>query len=986
MYMIRFISLVLSVLAVCVFTVSAQINSINKLDDIKSNFKELSISKLFPPRTKINEVSFDEKKEIVTVSLTREALGRHFREEDVLEISTQFQALVDQVVKQRYTLTVTVAQTPIEQLIPNFYRSATPLDMGRLPKGAKGKQVVVNASRPYSIISGLQDRNLTVWQSHGWYYAQDVDRWEWQRGRLFQTVEDLLPMSFIVPYLLPMLENSGANVYVPRERDFQIEEVIVDNDDQSDIQKKKLVFSGKDKANWKNATGRGFKKFGEELADGINPFMQGSYQSIESHPSETAVIKYMPMVKQHGDFGVYISYATVENSCKEVLYKVHHSGGVTEFIINQTMGGYTWIYLGKFNFDANSTKQGVEISNKSNDKNTIITTDAVRFGGGMGVVSKGGRTSGRPKYVEGARYWLQFAGMPDTLVYYLNEGKNDYVDDYQSRAEYGNYLMGSPNGPNRERNNPGLGIPIDAMMAFHTDAGTTPNDSSIGTLVIYSRNGTDKDPDFPSGYSRLANRDFADIMQSQIVNDIRALYDPTWTRRDIREANYSESARPNTPAVLLELLSHQNFWEEQFAQHPEFKFSVSRSIYKAILKFLSKQYGVSYTVQPLPVRNAQALLTKGGGVELKWEPTPDALEITADPDKYIIYKAVGSSGFDNGTVTNRNSYAISGLEKGKIYRFKVAAANSGGESMPSEELSVCYQGDRANEALVVNNFTRLDIPAVLEVKNFRGFLNTRDEGVQEGIYAGFVGEQYDFDSQSQFLTNDMPGHGASFASYETERARGNSFDFTDDHGESFAKLGWSYSSMSIGAFEKYTPSVERFEVIDLLCGEQKQTKLLGKQVGQPKHAVFTPILRRKLDEWFKLSGNVIITGAYVTTDAFESPDNDTTDLFFVKSQLKVVHASGKSAQNGEMIITKTKERISFNQGYNEQHYRVESPGAFNPLDGGTTFMRYPENDFSAGTIFKKKYGVAMLGVPLESIYEKKQRTEVLRRMLKGLGF
>ena len=31
-------------------------------------------------------------------------------------------------------------------------------------------------------------------------------------------------------YLLPMLENAGANVFTPRERDTQKQEVIVDND------------------------------------------------------------------------------------------------------------------------------------------------------------------------------------------------------------------------------------------------------------------------------------------------------------------------------------------------------------------------------------------------------------------------------------------------------------------------------------------------------------------------------------------------------------------------------------------------------------------------------------------------------------------------------------------------------------------------------------------------------------------------------------
>ncbi len=34
----------------------------------------------------------------------------------------------------------------------------------------------------------------------------------------------------MLPYLVPMLENSGAVVMLPRERDVQKNEVIVDND------------------------------------------------------------------------------------------------------------------------------------------------------------------------------------------------------------------------------------------------------------------------------------------------------------------------------------------------------------------------------------------------------------------------------------------------------------------------------------------------------------------------------------------------------------------------------------------------------------------------------------------------------------------------------------------------------------------------------------------------------------------------------------
>ena len=77
---------------------------------------------------------------------------------------------------------------------------------------------------------GLQNRHLSIWASHGRYYSQRDGRWMWQRPYLFCTTEDLFTQSFVVPFLIPMLENAGAIVYSPRERAWQKEEVIVDND------------------------------------------------------------------------------------------------------------------------------------------------------------------------------------------------------------------------------------------------------------------------------------------------------------------------------------------------------------------------------------------------------------------------------------------------------------------------------------------------------------------------------------------------------------------------------------------------------------------------------------------------------------------------------------------------------------------------------------------------------------------------------------
>lgn len=89
--------------------------------------------------------------------------------------------------------------------------------------------------------------------------------------------------------------------------------------------------------------------------------------------------------------------------------------------------------------------------------------------------------SGYPRFCEGARYWLQWAGFPET-VYRQKEGLDDYKEDYMSRAHWVNALMG---GSERLPDEEGLNIPVDMALAFHSDAGVRRNDETIGTLGIY---------------------------------------------------------------------------------------------------------------------------------------------------------------------------------------------------------------------------------------------------------------------------------------------------------------------------------------------------------------------------------------------------------------------------------------------------------------------------------------------------------------------
>lgn len=80
--------------------------------------------------------------------------------------------------------------------------------------------------------------------------------------------------------------------------------------------------------------------------------------------------------------------------------------------------------------------------------------------------------------------------------------------------------------------------------------------------------------------------------------------------------------------------------------------------------------------------------------------------------------------------------------------FKVAAVNKGGESFPSETLSACIASKNEGTILVVNAFTRLDGPAVIDTESEQGFDLDADPGVQYGPFAGFCGRQLSFDKEN----------------------------------------------------------------------------------------------------------------------------------------------------------------------------------------------------------------------------------------------
>lgn len=842
---------------------------------------------------------------------------------------------------------------------------------------------------------GLSDRYIALWQSHGRYWNEEQGKWMWQRAQLHRTVEDMYTQSYVLPYLIPMLENAGAYVMTPRERDPQILECVCDNDpafqgERGPLTRQKGYY--RESGRWESA-GEGFADRYETYRIDQNPFRMGTARKTACDPEGSAYVRWTPEISERGVYAVYISYSSLDSSTREACYCVSHLGGVTEFRVNQRRGGGTWIYLGSFEFAPDGDNY-VELTSEGAE-GEVVTADAVRFGGGMGKVRRGGSTSGMPAFAEGALYSMGWAGSDSTI---WTEWPKDYTRDYAGRGAWVREQRDSRK------------IPFDLSLAFHSDAGMTPNDSTVGTLAIYTLkcNGSRNDS---NGYDRMGNRRLADFVQTQVVNDIRADWDPDWSRRGLWDRSYSESRTTDVPGMILELLSHQNFADMKYGLDPGFRFTVSRAVYKAVLKFLSDLYGCSYVVQPLPVSGFSVQFGEDGiSARLKWSPVEDEKEPTATPKGYTIYTRIDGGGWDEGTDCEGTACSLP-ITEGHIYSYKVSAWNEGGESFPSEILSLGtpsgMKPDSSNIVLVVNNFDRVAAPVWADTEEIAGFNGRVDSGVPYLYDYSYIGENYEFRRNREWVTDDDPGHGASWDDYAGRRLAGNSFDYPFVHGKALMREGRCFCSMSRDAFCEAgnAESAPTWSIIDLICGKQVSTIR-----GSGKKGTHFDVFPRKLQDAIrKATGKgtgIIISGAYIATDAWDTvyptPNRTmprTSAQNFIKDVLgfKYVTTFGTSAgavttaakqQSRFLPCSSSEDReLPFHSVPNEECYCVETPGAIAPADliKGKTVLHYAQTFQPAAVVYRGSvYKVFAIGVPIETFKSESDITYVMSLALKSV--
>lgn len=912
---------------------------------------------IFPSQPYLVSYNLDDRRRTLNVQLSPSFAAQDFTASSVRFYYKRLAKALPRPYN-KYKLTIMAGGLPIEQLVAGSKcEKGMPNAWGKTEY--EGAPWVMNDSRPYFVSHGLFDRHLSLWASHGRYYDGKKDRWKWQRPNLFGTTEDLFTQTIVIPYLIPMLENAGAVVFTPRERDWQKNEVIVDNGGRGYVED-----SGKE--TWKTAQEKGFAYHAGTYRDGENPFTQGTARAVKAtKKADVSWASYQPNIPQGGKYAVYVSYQSLKNSVSDAQYIVMHKGQRTVFKVNQQMGGGTWVYLGTFDFDRGNNEFNRVVVTNSSSESGVVTTDAVRFGGGMGNIERGGSCSGMPRCLEGARYSAQWAGAPYS-VYSSKNGSDDYGDDINVRSNMTNWLAGgSTYVPTLE----GKKVPIELSLAVHSDAGyTTVNDSIIGSLAICTT--SFNDGRLNSGVSRMVSHDFADSLLTGLQRDISGKY-RKWTRRYLWDRNYSETRKPEVPSAIIETMSHQNFADMRRGLDPNFRFTLARSLYKTILRFVNGNHSVPSVVQPLPVSNFRIERNSSGGLRLSWIAEKDEQEPTAVPTSYIVYTSEDGIGFDNGTVVYTSSFDFE-AKKGVNYCFKVTALNRGGESFPSETLAAYLsKSAHAKDILVVDGFSRLSGPAVVDDYSRQGFDLGSDIGVSYGLTAGWNGRQQCFD-KSRAGSEGEGSLGYCGDELAGRFIMGNNRDGSVCHVKDIAMSGaYNVVGCSLEALDNNLVKLDHYSLVDIAFGLQRND---GHSLVVYK--TFSETLQSKLRGYAKSGGRILVSGAYVGSDMTQPHERS-----FMSDVLKTTF-TGTDTNAGNNMVDGLGLSFDIIRQINDRHFAATSVDRIAACDGRSfAAMRYQDGSTAGVAYDGTDYKSFVMGYPYECINNVRTRQQVMKGLL-----
>jgi hypothetical protein len=614
----------------------------------------------------------------------------------------------------------------------------------RLRPGSDGPRVAAGA---------LSGKSVYLSPGHGWYYSSG---WHTQRGNVLGVVEDLSNADGVDEFLVPYLLNAGALVVPVREIDPTTQMVILDDSDGIQSPARGRYVETGSGAAFIASTTKGWGHPPTTITGTTNPFLLGTDRLLKAAPIETARATFALAVPQAGFYNVYLAYAMSSTRASDAHVIVVHPGGRTELLVDQRRMGGTWLLLGRFYFDAGTDdKRGaIVVTNESQDVGSTISVDAVRIGGGLGLLDRGGGASKQARADECCRYHAQFVGAPST-VYDASTGV-DNTDDVSCRSRLAQWLHA-------------VGEPA-VFVSHHSNAfdGTDRGTESY----IYGPNAPDGSYQPTAAALALGSDKLAKAVHDQVVADLRGGFEPGWTDRKLKSAYFGEinpAYQNEMPSMLIEIAFHDEKTDIAALKEARFRRLVARAITKGIVKYFAAKDGTVAVFSPEPPTAVVARGTGAGDVTVSWSPPPTGGPLGSPATSYRVYRGGHGYAFDEGSDTRgQTSLTLTGLAPGQIVYLRVTATNDGGESLPSPTLAVSPSATGHAPLLLVAGFERFD--AAMNLKPVYPIVGATDrlfiDRINNGTYlvqhaTAVAPTTYAFDS----CTHDAVGGAVSLAAY-----------------------------------------------------------------------------------------------------------------------------------------------------------------------------------------------------------------------------
>lgn len=762
------------------------------------------------------------------------------------------------------------------------------------PLSVSGQPPAYSRPQAQGFLSG---KAIYLSAGHGWYWYAPGNRWQTQRGNTNGLVEDLNNAETVNQFLIQYLYNAGADVWPVRERDMNPWEGIADNDNPQVYQ---------EQGAWSPGTLPGYNG--------------GTYRTaLTVLGTVTAQAVWTLMPPRDGVYAVYVWYTSGSNRSTDAQFLIEHAGGRSEVQINQQGHGYTWRYLGSFPFRGGQPAR-VILTNRTDrpeNLNRVVVADAVRIGGGMGTVTGDGPPpspgpSGKPRWEEAARYWAKYQGAPpsvyDPFQCSTYSTCGDQIDDVTARPRYAEWEREPFDDP--------------VYFSFHTNG---YNGTIRGTeSYVYDNS----DPNYRRTPGSL---ELQDAVHTQVIQDIRAGWDPNWIDRGKKQANLGELRLLSTmPGVLLEAAFHDNPQDAAALKDPRFAMLVARAIYKGIVRYYAQRDGRAPVFLPEPPQAPVARQTGPGQVTLSWQPSPsDGGVLLGHPaTAYKVYTSTDGFAWSDGIVVHGTSYTLSGLPEGTALFFRVTGLNAGGESFPTPVVGVRVGPWGAPRLLLVDGFDRLDA-AMRPMENLGGSLG---------------------------VVTRMP------------LARMNGFDALAGVGR---VLSMPFDGATDEAVSGGSIGLEGYSVVIYLLGEEG--------FSEP---TLDDGVRARLRNFLTSGGRLILSGSNVGQDLSQRDPGFLSDALraaFVADDAgtRTVRPVSGSPLDGIGDLT-------LDDGTMGSH-RVTTPDVLAPGRDAQALMQYLDGRVAATLYGAPCPQVVVFGFPLESIWPMTARASLLSRLLNAMA-